>query len=263
MKIYLDYIFLENLVINIVIILEIIVFTKAKVSLSRKICSVIIDTILSCIYVICNNYILHILFSVITLLILFRDTKVIKVIKKVLCFYLLYFIYLGLIIFTSLALRINLDMFISRIAVYIVCGIIFHILNKELWKVWKTNITSENLYYNLCINNNELSAFVDTGNSVKDPLTNLNVIFVKDNLKEKVVNSNLKRTYINISTINGCDTKEAYIANNVKVYKGKNEVAELDKIILSFTLSSDTPEKYSALLGYDTYLENLQGVRLW
>ena len=36
-----------------------------------------------------------------------------------------------------------------------------------------------------------------------------------------------------------------------------------DKIILSFSLdNSNTPEKYSAILGYDTYLENLKGVIL-
>ena len=47
MKIYLDYIFLENLVVNIVIIVETIIFTKSKVSSKRKIIVIILDTVLS------------------------------------------------------------------------------------------------------------------------------------------------------------------------------------------------------------------------
>ena len=70
MKIYLDYIFLENLVVNIVIISELIKFTKSKVSTKREVLIIIIDTILSCIFAIYSNfssYILHFFVSIVIL----------------------------------------------------------------------------------------------------------------------------------------------------------------------------------------------------
>ena len=75
MKIYLDYIFLENLIVNTVIILETILLTNTDVSKKRRNLVIILDTVLSCITVLVsdlNNYIFHIIFSSITLYILFR-----------------------------------------------------------------------------------------------------------------------------------------------------------------------------------------------
>ena len=72
-----------------------------------------------------------------------------------------------------------------------------------------------------------------------------------------------KKTYINVSTVNGSQIKLGYIIKNIIVYKEEREIALIDKIILSFSLdNSNTPEKYSAILGYDTYLEKLKGVIL-
>ena len=136
---------------------------------------------------------------------------------------------------------------------------------KDLWKMWKINITDRDLYYILDINGIKVNAFVDTGNSIRDPITSLDVIFLKDNLKDKIIIPNIENEKITISvtTVNGDDTKEAYIIKNIIVYKGKKEIGKIDKIILSFSLNnSNTPEKYSAILGYNTYLEKLEGVKL-
>ena len=268
MKIYLDYIFLENLVVNIVIILQIIKFTKSKISLKRKVFIILLDTILSCFCTLntyLNNYISHLIFSVITLSILFKPKNIYKLINIILCYYLLYFIYMGIIVSFSIIFKLNLDKFLNKIILYVLSGIFFNFFCQDLWKMWKIKISDRDLFYILNINGNKINAFVDTGNSAKDILTSLNVIFLKENLKNKIVvqNSNLKKTYINITTVNGTDLKEAYITKDVIVYKGKKQIAKLDKIILSFTLNdSNTPEKYSALIGYDTYLDKLEGVIL-
>ena len=59
MKIYLDYIFLENLIVNTVIILETIIFTKSKISIKRKVFVIILDTISKK-----SNMLLYYLFSI-------------------------------------------------------------------------------------------------------------------------------------------------------------------------------------------------------
>ena len=107
MKIYLDYIFLENLVVNIVIISELIIFTKSKVSTKRKVVIIFIDTILSCIFAMYSNtvsYILHFFVSIGILFFLFNPKNIYELIKKFCYYYLLYFIYIGLIISFSIFL---------------------------------------------------------------------------------------------------------------------------------------------------------------
>ena len=131
--------------------------------------------------------------------------------------------------------------------------------------MWKINIKDRDLFYTLKINDRKINAFVDTGNSVKDPITSLDVIFLKKELEKEILTNNInyKKTYINVSTVNGSQIKVGYIIKNIKLYKEEREIAIIDKIILSFSLdNSNTPEKYSAILGYDTYLENLKGVIL-
>lgn len=268
MKIYLDYIFLENLIVNTVIILETVIFTKSKISNKRKVFIIILDTILSCFLAVnnhLNTYILHLFFSLITLFILFKSSNLYQLIKKVICYYIIYFLYMGLVISFSIIFNVNLEIFLFKIMLYVFSAIVFHFICKDLWKLWKINITQKNLYYTLKFNDIEIEAFVDTGNSIKDPITSLDVIFIDEKLKDNVLNNieKYKRISIEVSTVNGVDIKEAYIVKDVIVYKEKTEIVQIDKIILSFTLnSSSTPEKYSAIIGYDTYLDKLEGVIL-
>lgn len=268
MKIYLDYIFLENLIVNTVIILETIIFTKSKISIKRKVFVIILDTFLSCFLAISNNlntYILHLFFSLITLFILFKSPNIYQLFKKTICYYILYFIYLGLIILLSIVINIDLSIYINKIIIYIFSGICFHFICKDLWKMWKINITQKDLYYILKFNDVEIKAFVDTGNSIKDPITSLDVIFIEEKLKPIILNEKeeYKKINIEVLTINGTDIKEGYIVRDVIIYKENKQVNKIDKIILSFTLNnSNTPEKYSAIIGYDIYLEKLEGVKL-
>jgi len=265
MTIYLDYIFLENLIVNTVIIIETVKFTKSKISSKRKIIFIIIDTILSCLVYLnsfLNNYFIHIIFSIIVLFILFKPKNIYQLFKKVSCYYLLYFLYIGLLISINIIFNIELDSFNKRIFVYFICAVIFHYLCNDLWRIWKLNITNSNLSYTLEINGKKIEGFVDTGNTVKDIVTSLSVIFI-DSSKKYIINENLEEIYFDVITVNGKDRKAGYIAKDIIVYKGKKYVTKLDKIILSFSLnSSNTPEKYSAIIGYNTYIEKLEGVKL-
>lgn len=125
--------------------------------------------------------------------------------------------------------------------------------------MWKSKIKIRDLYYILKIDDVEIKSFVDTGNTVKEPLTNLNVIFLNAKLESIIDLEKYNRVDFEVLTVNGIDKKEGYIVENVTVIKDKKEIAKIPKIILCFSLIGNTPEKYSALIGYDTYLENLNG----
>ena len=64
MKIYLDYIFLENLVVNTVIIIETIILTNFSVSKKKRIFIIFLDTFISTIMKIIpqlDNFLIHII----------------------------------------------------------------------------------------------------------------------------------------------------------------------------------------------------------
>lgn len=262
MKIYLDYIFLENLVVNTVVIIETIIFTNSHISKKRRNLIIILDTFISCLINIIpqiNNCFFYIIFSSITLLILFRFKNFYEYMKKISCYYLIYFLYIGIIIAFSIIFKINLEKILFKIIAYILSGLLLHFLVKDMWKMWKTKIRYRDLYYTLKINNVEINSFVDTGNTVKDPISNLNVIFLNNELKDKINLNEYNKVEIEVLTVNGNNIKEGYIVKNVLVIKDGKKIANIPEIILCFSLIGNTPEKYSAIIGYDTYLENLNG----
>ena len=262
MKIYLDYIFLENLIVNAVIIIETILLTNTEVSKKRRNLVIFLDTIFSCLVIIIsklNNFTFHFIFSCIALFVLFKPKNIYEFIKKYLCYYLIYFMYIGLVIALSIIFDIDLEKYVYKLFVYLISAIILHYTLKDLWNMWKTKLKDRDLYYKLLIDNVQIDVFVDTGNNVKEPITNLNVIFLNEKLKSKLRLNNYKQMYVEVMTVNGIDKKQGYIATNVIVMKNGKTITKIPKVILCFSLISNTPEKYSGIIGYDTYLENING----
>lgn len=262
MKIYLDYIFLENLIINTVVIIETILFTNLIINNKRRNTIIILDTIFSCIiYVVpvLNHFAIHIVLTSFSLFILFKLKNLYEYFKAISCYYLIYFIYMGIIIAMCVLFNINLDSIMLKCTTYILSAILLHFLNKCMWKTLKDKFKIRDLYYTVKINNMEVTSFVDTGNTVKDPISNLNVIFLKKELEEIIIKDKTNKVEFEVTTVNSVDTKEGYIVKNIQVIKEGRIIANIPKIILCFSLIGNTPEKYSAIIGYDTYLENLNG----
>lgn len=270
MKIYLDYIFLENLVINLVIIEELTVFVKQEIKLVKKILiSVLISIYTTIIYVYSNSFlnsnIMKIFAIIISIYLLYKPKKLNYFIKLVVIYYLISFLYVGTIISITLLLKISLQKILQKITLYIISGIILNIFTRYIWKIFKSNIKEDDLIYIMYIGNQKIRSFVDTGNNVKDNITNLDVIFIDykyyDVLKEMNILNN--ETEINIQTVTGNKKVKGFIVKNIKFYHDNKHVATIKKIIVSFTLQEmKNTEKYSALIGYNIYVENLKGVTI-
>ena len=52
---------------------------------------------------------------------------------------------------------------------------------------------------------------------------------------------------------------DGYIFKNVEIYREDKYVATIEKIIISFEFNN-SHEKYSGIIGYETYLKYLEGV---
>ncbi|MEG1204620.1 MAG: sigma-E processing peptidase SpoIIGA [Clostridia bacterium] len=270
MKIYLDYIFFENIILNYIILYQVNIFTKSNI---KKRCLIGADLILSIYTVISYVYkdsfidsiFIRLLLVFITIYICFFPKQIKEYIKKVIYFYIISFMYVGIMISLSLLFGIKLDNILNKVLLYIICGMISYIFNKYMWKMWKTNIKKEDLTYTINIKGQEIPSFIDTGNLVKSKIYNLDVIFLdnkwygvlelKGLLNKKIdigVNTVAKKCYI-----------YGYIIEGVKIYKDGKFINNLDKIIFSFSSGSiNIEDKYSALIGYNTYIEKLKGVIL-
>lgn len=271
MKVYLDYVFIENFIINISVLYQTSIFTKSKVGKLRLI---IISTFLSVISImklleIGNNILIQILAVNIAIYILYTPKNVIKYIKYQMYYYLIYIIYIGILISTSVFFSINLNSVITRITLYIVTILITYVINKYMWKIWVNKIKYNNLTYKVVLNDlNKVSfnVFVDTGNNVKDPFSNLDVIILNSRsyrlkYKNKVID-NTKRDVINIDvlTASGKTKIKGYIFDDVSIKKGGVEKVKLKKAIIVFIDEKINNDDYDGIISYNTYLEKLEGV---
>lgn len=270
MKIYLDYIFIENIIVNFVIIYQVSIFTKTKVSFRRNILSSIILSLYTIvIYILNDNFFgssfMKLLIINIVTYISFKPNNVSEYLKKLMYFYIINFIYVGVIIGITLFFKISIENTFTKICVYIISGIITYLSNNHLWKMWKTNIKNNTLGYTLKIKNEEIKCYVDTGNLVRAPMYNLDVIFLDYTWYGvlELLDVLDKKISININTINENECICGYIVEKIDVYKENKYICKLDKVIFSFSSQKINIEnKYSGLIGYNLYIEKLEGVKL-
>ena len=140
-----------------------------------------------------------------------------------------------------------------------------------MWKVWKSNIKGNDLVYKIMIksinktsNNIEINAFVDTGNSLKDVINNLD-IFIVQNTNKFNYHMAIKNEKVEVclNTVNANCKLDGYIFNNILIFKNNKKIVNLNRAVIVFVdRNLSTSNKYNSLISYDTYIEKLQGVSL-
>ena len=271
MKVYLDYVFIENLIINISILYQTSIFTKIKVKWTRLI---LVSNFLSIISIvkafeIGNSMLINILSLNIAIYVLYKPNNVIKYIKLLMYYFLIYNIYIGIIISTTIFLNIKLDQITIRIILYIVSIFVTYIINKYMWKIWINKIKYNNLTYKVVLcgqDNISFKVFVDTGNSLKDPFSNLDVIVLNSKAYKrkykKITLDSIKKevTTLDVLTATGKSKIKGYIFSNVSIKKGGIEKVLLKKAIIVFIDEEINNNQYDGIISYNTYLEKLEGV---
>lgn len=270
MKIYLDYIFIENMIVNFVIIYQVGIFTKSKINIKRNIISCIILSIYTVIMYILNdkflnNVFIKLMMTNVAMFIAFKPKDISQYLKKIIYYYIISFIYVGVIISVTIFFNIAINNTMKKICVYIISGIITYLFNKYLWKLWKSNIQKDNLVYTLDILGEKIDCYIDTGNLVREYSKNLDVIFLDFKwfgILELlgVLNNKID---LNINTVNKNESIFGYIVKDINIYKSGRYVCKLNKIIFSFSSQRiNIDNKYSGLIGYNLYVENLKGVTI-
>ena len=188
MIIYLDYIFIENFVIDFILLKETSYISRKKSTNGRVIASAIIASV----YVVFMMYlkvklfnylICKILLAIVIVYISFIPRNINEYIKLISLFFLISVINVGtLTVITNLLSLKNNNILITCV-VYIVSLYLSKILMNNMWKLYRREIKNDDLVYQVKIHlgnkTYEYNAFLDTGNNVFSYTYNLPIIFAE------------------------------------------------------------------------------------
>ena len=198
MTIYIDIVLLENIIMNYIIIYATaIILKKNKRHIRFFIASFIgaIYSILAYISIlkIYSNIFLKIILSIIIVYIAFNPQNIKKMWKALAIFYLVSFVFGGVafaMIYMvkpqNVLMRNGLFLGTYPLKTIILGAIISFVLIVVVFKIIKTQISKKSMYCDIEIKLNEkiinTKAMIDTGNLLKDPITNTPVIVVERSL---------------------------------------------------------------------------------
>ena len=196
MYIILEYYLLENFLVNFLVLYSTNMITKSKIKIKGIITGTLLSTTYSLIIFLpsllfLSKYIFKIIISVLIVYVTFRSKSLKSFLYQWLCFYMVSFIFAGVIIslssnFTNigqiLAREFNLfQVFDIR---HIVLGVLLAIIISILvfgYNYRKKQIEKLLVEAQICIKEDKLliKALVDTGNTLKEPLSNRSVFIVE------------------------------------------------------------------------------------
>lgn len=200
---YLDVIFLENLIMNSIILYATAIILKIKPKTIRVILSSAIGSIYAIItYVteiqIYTSVILKAILAVIMVYVAFNPQNVKRMWKQIAIFYLTSFVFGGVTLYLIYYIKpqevlMKNGVFVGEyiLKVIMLGAIVAFITIKISLKIIKTKINPKDMYCKIKIKLNdkiiETKAMIDTGNLAKEPITNTPVIIVESTLLETIL----------------------------------------------------------------------------
>lgn len=203
MTVYLDVVFLENIIINYIILYATGIISKSKIKQIRLIIGTICGAIYSVIYYIFrfkiySSFIIKIILSIILIYISFNSNNFKKLMKQLVLFYLVSFVFGGAAIaiiymVNSQEITIQNGVLIGNYTIKtILIGVIiayFTVIIAE--KIIRAKISKKDLICEVEVEVNgkkiETNAMLDTGNMLKEPITNKPVIVMEHALFYNII----------------------------------------------------------------------------
>ena len=294
MTIYLDVIFLENIVINYIILYVTGIISKEQIKQSRLVIGATIGAIYSIIYYlfklkIYSGLFIKIVLSIVIIYVSFSSNNLKDLLKKILLFYLSSFVFGGaaiaiIYIVNSQNITIQNGVLVGGYTIKtILIGIVVAYFTIIIaFKLIKTKISKKDLIcdISIMINHKEIKtkALIDTGNFLKDPITQMPVIVIEhtllyDILPKEILNNIEKILGGDFSKISN-EIKDKYssklkvipfsslgksngmllgiIGENLNIYF-KDENKKIDKVIVGIYNKSLTKKGvYRSLLGLES-----------
>ena len=293
MTIYIDIVLIENFIMNYIILCATSIIMKLKLSYIRIFIGSLIGAIYAVIsymstFQVYSTLVLKIVLSIIIVYISFNPQTVKKLLKEVLIFYLTSFLFGGVAFY--LLYFINPKNIISQngvlvgtypIKIAMLGGIIGSIIIITSFKIVKSKVSNKDMFCNVEIKINgkkvKTKAMIDTGNLLKEPITNIPVVVVEHTLLYDVIPKQILNNLENIlgGEIHNIseDIRKQYIlklkiipysslgkqngmllgikAENILIEKDEEEIKKENIIIGIYNKSLTKKGEYRALIGID------------
>ena len=201
MTLYVDMIFLENIFMNSIILLATGVILKAPIRILRNLIASTIGSIYAIIIYVSNieiysNFFLKLVLSFAIIYVAFKPVNIKSFLKYVVIFYLTSFTFGGvafaLLYFVSpqdILLQDGVLIGTYPMKIILAGGILGFIIITISFKNIKGRLNKKDMFCNITLNSSnkktKITAIIDTGNFLRDPITKIPVIVVeKDKLNE-------------------------------------------------------------------------------
>ena len=214
MTIYLDVIFLENLILNFLILYAVGIETKSKVKFVRIVVSSVVGSAYTVLLYMINNDFFHsiimkILLSLVMNYIAYKTNKIKEILKKIVYFYLTSFVFGGgalalIYVVNTGKISIHNGVISGKYTLLtIMMGVIVSFIVIIIsFKLIKNKITKKDLVCNIkiIVNDKQIQtkALIDTGNFLKEPITNIPVIVAEHLLLKNIIPDEILESIENI-----------------------------------------------------------------
>lgn len=212
MYVYAEYVLVENIVINYIILHVTKMMTKTKSNKSRLFLSSLIGSLYILVAVFplfefMGRFIIKFLVSVLMIIVAFSPEKFNVFLKQISAFYLVSFAFAGTIM--GVYYIINNNTLLTKISFsdtselirYLTIGIgLAIILIYYIFKYHRSRIHKESFLTDItiCLNDRKanLTALIDTGNSLKEPISQKPVIIAEYNALREILPEKLRKMYV-------------------------------------------------------------------
>ena len=271
MTVYLDYIFIENFIIDYILLKETSYISRKNISFKRTIFSAGIASL----YVVImmyfkinqlNYFICKMLLVIIMIYVAFQPKTISEYIKEILLFFLISLINVGALIVMTNLLNLKQSSTFTKLIIYILCLLLSKFYMQYIWKFYTREIKNNDLLYEvyICIGNKvyKYNAFLDTGNTVYSYVYNVPVLFAQilDNDMLKEINT-MQSFNIKTVTLASEANKQAYIFEKIEIKKGKKTWFTKAAIVFE-NVKLSKENSYNMLLNYILYTNDLGGIKI-
>lgn len=242
MKIYLDYIFIENFSITIITLYQMKKLLDVNTNLKRIIMSSLISSIYVVLMIFLKINFMNYLISKIILIqfivyIAFNPKDIKLLIVETIKFLIINILNIGMICFLSNFINIKVNNIVQKLSIYFFIFFVGNYMIKYFCKLLKNKQNTQiyNVQMKILGRVIQYIAFLDTGNTTFCYTYNLPVIFAKlpKNIKDEDL-SKLNNINIIVQTINGKQEKKGYLIEELFI----KEINEVKKVIVIFVEDS-------------------------
>ncbi len=213
MHVYIEYLLMENIIINFIILYVTKRITRTKTSKFRLFISALVGSIYTIIVffpslAFMGKFLIKFSISILMIILAFNPERFQQFIKQISTFYMVSFIFAGatigifyIINNNSYSPRFSFENF-NELLSFLIIGIgIAIILILYILKFYQKRMNKENYLTPIAIGLKDkevnLVALIDTGNSLKEPISQKPVIIVEYSALETILPQSIRNIYIN------------------------------------------------------------------